>query len=81
MPSAGIPCLGRARGLGAVQHQHQLARAGRLVLFGNQRIRLAAAGYFHLVEVAEDGAVYTHTPAAMACTAGWASETCSHSSG
>jgi alpha-tubulin suppressor-like RCC1 family protein len=27
------------------------------VLFGNQRIRQAAAGYFHLV-VAEDGAVY-----------------------
>ena len=28
-------------------------------MFGNQRIRLAAAGYCHLAVVAEDGAVYT----------------------
>jgi alpha-tubulin suppressor-like RCC1 family protein len=28
-------------------------------MFGNQRIRLAAAGGRHLVVVAEDGAVYT----------------------
>jgi alpha-tubulin suppressor-like RCC1 family protein len=46
-------------GLGAVLHQQQPARAGGLELFGNQRIRLAAAGFVHLAVVAEDGAVYT----------------------
>jgi alpha-tubulin suppressor-like RCC1 family protein len=46
-------------GLGAVQHQQQSARAGRPELFGNQRIRLAAAGSCHLAVLAEDGAVYT----------------------
>ena len=46
-------------GLGVVEHQQQPARAGGLELFGNQRIRLAAAGYHHLAVVAEDGAVYT----------------------
>ena len=44
-------------GLGDVLHQQQPARAGGL--FGNQRIRLAAAGECHLAVVAEDGAVYT----------------------
>ena len=46
-------------GLGAVLHQQQPARAGGPEMFGNQRIRLAAAGGRHLVVVAEDGAVYT----------------------
>ena len=46
-------------GLGTVLHQQQPARAGGLKLFANQRIRLAAAGLYHLVVVAEDGAVYT----------------------
>ena len=46
-------------GLGAVLHQQQSARAGRPELFGNQRIRLAAAGYRHLAVGPEDGAVYT----------------------
>ena len=44
-------------GLDAVLQQQQPARAGGL--FGNQRIRLAAAGFCHLAVVAEDGAVYT----------------------
>jgi hypothetical protein len=44
-------------GLGAVLHQQQLACAGGPELFGNQRIRLAAAGFRHLA--VEDGAVYT----------------------
>ena len=46
-------------GLGAVLHQQQPARAGGPELFANQRIRLAAAGCWHLAVVAEDGAVYT----------------------
>ena len=46
-------------GLGAVLHQQQPARAGGPELFANQRIRLAAAGWYHLAVVAEDGAVYT----------------------
>jgi len=46
-------------GLGAVLHQQQPARAGGPELFGNQRIRLASAGFCHLAVVAEDGAVYT----------------------
>jgi alpha-tubulin suppressor-like RCC1 family protein len=46
-------------GLDAVLHQQQPARAGGPELFGNQRIRLAAAGDRHLAVVAEDGAVYT----------------------
>ena len=46
-------------GLGAVLHQQQPARAGGPELFANQRIRLAAAGLYHLAVVAEDGAVYT----------------------
>ena len=46
-------------GLGAALHQQQPARAGGPELFGNQRIRLAAAGFCHLAVVAEDGAVYT----------------------
>ena len=46
-------------GLGAVLHQQQPARAGGPELFANQRIRLAAAGSWHLAVVAEDGAVYT----------------------
>ena len=46
-------------GLGAVLHQQQPARAGGPELFANQRIRLAAAGSYHLAVVAEDGAVYT----------------------
>ena len=53
-------------GLGAVLHQQQPARAGGPEMFGNQRIRLAAAGHrlaaagqCHLAVVAEDGAVYT----------------------
>ena len=46
-------------GLGAVLHQQQPARAGGPEMFGNQRIRLAAAGWKHLAVVAEDGAVYT----------------------
>ena len=46
-------------GLGAVLHQQQPARAGGPELFDNQRIRLAEAGWKHLVVVAEDGAVYT----------------------
>jgi len=46
-------------GLGAAMHQQQPARAGGLELFANQRIRLAAAGSWHLAVVAEDGAVYT----------------------
>ena len=46
-------------GLGAVLHQQQPARAGGPEMFGNQRIRLAAAGGHHLAVVAEDGAVYT----------------------
>jgi alpha-tubulin suppressor-like RCC1 family protein len=46
-------------GLGAVLHQQQPARAGGPEMFGNQRIRLAAAGWNHLAVVAEDGAVYT----------------------
>jgi alpha-tubulin suppressor-like RCC1 family protein len=37
----------------------QPARAGGPEHFGNQRIRLAAAGFCHLAVVAEDGAVYT----------------------
>ena len=39
--------------------QQQPARAGGPELFGNQRIRLAAAGQLHLAVLAEDGAVYT----------------------
>jgi alpha-tubulin suppressor-like RCC1 family protein len=39
--------------------QQQPARAGGPEHFGNQRIRLAAAGFCHLAVVAEDGAVYT----------------------
>jgi hypothetical protein len=35
-------------------HQQQKARAGGPALFGNQRIRLAAAGWCHLAVVAED---------------------------
>ena len=46
-------------GLGAALHQQQPARAGGPELFANQRIRLAAAGSYHLAVVAEDGAVYT----------------------
>ena len=46
-------------GLGAVLHQQQPARAGGPEFFANQRIRLAAAGSYHLAVVAEDGAVYT----------------------
>jgi len=46
-------------GLGAALHQQQPARAGGPELFANQRIRLAAAGSWHLAVVAEDGAVYT----------------------
>ena len=46
-------------GLGAVLHQQQPERAGGPELFGNQLIRLAAAGYRHLAVVTEDGAVYT----------------------
>ena len=46
-------------GLGAVLHQQQPARAGGPEMFGNQRIRLAAAGDRHLAVVVEDGAVYT----------------------
>jgi alpha-tubulin suppressor-like RCC1 family protein len=34
-------------GLGAVRRQNQPARAGGPELFGNQRIRLAAAWYMH----------------------------------
>ena len=49
----------RQLGLGAVLHQQQPARAGGPELFANQRIRLAAAGSYHLAVVAEDGAVYT----------------------
>ena len=49
-------------GLGAVLHQQQPARAGGPEMFGNQRIRLAAAGECHLAVVAEDGAVYTCAP-------------------
>ena len=45
-------------GLGDVLHQQQPARGGP-ELVGNQRIRLAAAGWNHLAVVAEDGAVYT----------------------
>ena len=47
-------------GLGDVLHQQQPARAGGPEMFGNQRIRLAAAGFCHLAVVAEDGAVYTY---------------------
>ena len=46
-------------GLGAVRHQQWPARAGGPEMFGNQRVRLAAAGNRHLAVVAEDGAVYT----------------------
>jgi len=46
-------------GLGAVLHQQQPARAGGPEMIDNQRIRLAAAGFHHLVVVAEVGAVYT----------------------
>ena len=45
-------------GLDDVLHQQQPARAGG-EMFDNQRIRLAAAGRFHLSVMAEDGAVYT----------------------
>jgi alpha-tubulin suppressor-like RCC1 family protein len=46
-------------GLGAVMHHQRPARAGGPELFANQRIRLAAAGLWHLAVVAEDGTVYT----------------------
>ena len=46
-------------GLGAVRHQQWPARAGGPEKFGNQRVRLAAAGNRHLAVVAEDGEVYT----------------------
>jgi alpha-tubulin suppressor-like RCC1 family protein len=45
-------------GLDDVLHQQQPARAGG-EMSDNQRIRLAAAGRFHLAVMAEDGAVYT----------------------
>jgi len=45
-------------GLDDVLHQQQPARAGG-EMSDNQRIRLTAAGRFHLAVMAEDGAVYT----------------------